>query len=194
LKEEKVYSLDSTLISTYKYEYSFGGQTVFKYHYNWKNKLVSTLKSEYDNDKRLIRETQIIDSIGKNRGMVTSYSYSGNTRTIELSNLDGSILETETEETDSHGNLVKTTITEYENTCSFDHENEYDSKGRILSTTVYRGDKHEFCKSTGYTYNDDGTIKKVHWIFTRSVYLSREIVESVKEIIDHEYTYIYKKK
>lgn len=164
--------------------------SVFIIHsYNWKNELVSTTKYEYTYGYKLIRETEIIDSIGKDHGKVWTYSYSGNTETIEITNLkDGSLIEKQVNDLDSYGNTTKMTLNifydfaispvTYEYTFKYD----YDSQGKILRQTHFTGS----AGYTEYTYNNDGTIQKEHY----AIGLNTDF----EEIYDLEYTYKYKKK
>ena len=191
-KEERFYDRNNTITSTYKYEYNYVDSFVVMYSYNWKDQLVSTIKSEYNNDKKLIRETEIVDSISNDYGKVKTYSYSVNTKTTDITNLkDGLLYRRIIEEVDSHGNFK---FVDYGNTV-YKYENEYDSEGRILTITEYFSDEEADYNYTGYTYNDDGTVKKKQQIFSRVTTAGPGLVIDYKrEVYDFEYTYIYKKK
>ena len=198
-KEDRFYGKNNTLIYTYKYEYSVGASLMVRYCYNWQNQLVSTIKTEYNNDKKLIRETEIVDSIGNDYGTVKTHSYSGNTETIDITNLkDGSFSDRIVHEEDSHGNVTKTTFIPYgwyTKTHEYKYENEYDSEGRILTITEHFSDEESDYNYTGYTYNDDGTVKKKQQIFSRVTTAGPGLViDYRREVYDYEYTYIYKKK
>lgn len=203
-KEEREYKND-ILINTYKYEYNNDGSLIVQYCYNWKDQLVSTKKIEYNNDKKLIRETEIVDSIGNDYGTVKTHSYSGNTETIDITNLkEGSVPYRIVHEKDSHGNVTKTTFISYSTFNSYvwytkkneyKYENEYDSEGRILTITEHFSDEESDYNYTGYTYNDDGTVKKKQQIFSRVTTVGPGLVIDYKrEVYDFEYTYKYKKK
>ena len=188
-KEERAYDLNDlkTLISSYKYEYNYVDSILIVYGYNWKGKLVNTYIREYDYAEKLIKYTEVIDSIGKDYGQVFTYSYSGNTETIDITKLkDGSFSQRIVHEEDSHGNVTKTAITYKDGqTISSENINEYDSKGRLLKKTGPIYDDGVNYGYTEYTYNDDGTIKKQHIVSRDSRH---------EEEYDLEYTYKYKKK
>lgn len=194
--EERVYDLNNlkSLISSYKYEYNYEDLSYVVYGYNWKGNLVITYIREFDNAKNLIKHTEVIDSIGKDYGTIRTYSYSGNVETIDVSKLkDGSFSERIVHEEDSHGYIIKTTVT-YNNgpTTTSEYINEYDSNGRLLKRTgpIYNNSVNY--GYTEYTYNDDGTIKKQHVVARLN---SPEDVGPVQnEEYDLEYTYKYKKK
>ena len=155
--------------------------------YNWKNELVRTDKNEYSYDEKLIKSTEIIDSIGKDHGSVRIYSYSETTVTMEETNLkDGSFMQKYTREYDSYGNITKMTTSYKSGNIYIDEfSHEYDSNGNILKTTgpttngVNRG-------YTEYTYNDDGPIKNQHCV--------NGLNTDYEKVYDLEYTYKYKKK
>ena len=195
IKEKRECYKDGS-VHTYKYEYSDGGASEVRYCYNWKDQLVSTLKLEYDNEKRPIKSLNIIDSIGNNYGYVTTYTYSGNERTIEITYLkDGSLFKKLTEEMDSHGYAIKAAYTTSPGTTYlYDFENEYDSEGKILAITQYKDSDRTNYIYTGYTYNDDGTVKNIQEINTWTTKVSDRIIDYKRQICDYEYTYTYKKK
>ena len=169
-----------------KREYNRADSIFIIYSYNWKYQLVSTTKFEYTYGDKLKRETEIIDSIGKDHGKVWTYSYSGNIKTVDVTNLkDGSLIEKQIYELDSYGYTTKFTRYSYTweySTSPIKYEYEYklayDSQGRLLrasSSNAY----------TEYTYNADGTLKK-----------KRDVSETRfgTDITDYEYAYTYKKK
>ena len=188
--EQKFYNYKTDEYLGYnKRELNLADSVFIIYSYNWKNELVSTTKYEYTYGYKLIRETEIIDSIGKDHGKIWTYSYSENIQTIELTNLkDGSLIEKQVNELDSYGNATKATINVFYDfalspiTHEYTFKYNYDSQGRILRkthSTVSQG-------YTEYTYNNDGTIKKEHY--------AEALNTDYKEIYDLEYTYKYKKK
>ena len=183
--ESRLYSKDN-LLNLYKHEY--GNSSLVTYVYNWKNQLVSTVKNEYNHDGKIAKHTEIIDSIGKDYGVVFTYSYSGNTETIEFTNLkDGSFERKVTNEYDSHGNVSKTIKTSAMGWISTgEYINEYDSNGRLQKTTGPKFDDGTPYGCTEYTYNADGTVKKEHYVNNIETYSQEEY--------DLEYTYTYKKK
>ena len=193
--EEIVYDLNNlkSITSRYKYEYIYAdsGVIVSTYDYNWKNKLVLTYKREFrkiDSDYQLTKWTEIIDSIGKDRGTVSTYSYSGNTETIYRTNLkDGAFSEKIVHEMDGHDNVTKTTISYAKGQISTaEYVNEYDSNGWLLKKTGPTYDDGTTYGYTEYTYNADGTVKKEHCVTRMGTYSEEEY--------DLEYTYKYKKK
>ena len=185
--ESREYNSNNTLIYTSKYEYNYVDSFRVMSVYNWKNELVRTDKNEYSYDEKLIKCTEIIDSIGKDHGSVYIYSYSGTTVTMEKTNLkDGSFMQKYTREYDSYGNITKMTTSYKSGNIYIDEfSHEYDSNGNILKTTgpttngVNRG-------YTEYTYNDDGTIKNQHCV--------NGLNTDYEKVYDLEYTYKYKKK
>ena len=208
LSEEISYDLNdlNSIIDRWKIErkYTDSGVVVSSYQYNWKNKLVLTYIREFskesDSDYKLTKWTHIIDSIGKNHGQVYTYSYSGNTETIEVTNLDdGSFSEKIVHELDSHGNVTKTTSTHAGGGTSVSkYEYEYDSHGRLVKKTgpIYVsasvfGYIEQNAGYVEYTYNDDGTIWKEHYVDNVSVY---NMDKYIQKEYDLEYTYKYKKK
>ena len=194
--EEIIYDLNdlNSIIDRWKIEckYTDSGVVEYSYQYNWKNKLVLTYIREFskesDSDYKLTKWTHIIDSIGKNHGQVYTYSYSGNTRTIEVTNLDdGSFSEKIVHELDSHGNATKTTSTHAGGWIStMETVYEYDSNGLIVKKTGPKYDNGTIYGYVEYTYNDDGTTRKEHHVDRMNT--------SSEEEYDLEYTYKYKKK
>lgn len=194
--EEISYDLNdlNSIIDRWKIEckYTDSGVVEYSYQYNWKNKLVLTYIREFskesDSDYKLTKWTHIIDSIGKNHGQVFTYSYSGNTETIEVTNLDdGSFSEKIVHELDSHGNTTKTTSTHAGGWIStMETVYEYDSNGLIVKKTGPKYDNGTIYGYVEYTYNDDGTTRKEHHVDRRNTFSEEEY--------DLEYTYKYKKK
>ena len=182
--ERREYNSNNTLIYTSKYEYNYVDSFRVMSVYNWKNELVRTDKNEYSYDEKLIKCTEIIDSIGKDHGSVRIYSYSETTVTMEETNLkDGSFMQKYTREYDSHGNITKMTTSYRLGSIHTDEfSNEYDSNGRLLKTTMYNG----VYGYTEYTYNDDGTVKNQHCV--------NGLNTDYEKVYDLEYTYKYKKK
>ena len=194
--EERVYDLNDlkTLTTTCKYEYNYVDSILVISVYNWKGNHVYTYRREYDYTERLIKLTEIVDSIGKDYGNVYTYSYSGNVETIDVTKVkDGSFSERIVHEEDSHGYIIKTTVT-YNNgsTTSTEYINEYDSNGRLLKRTgpIYNNSVNY--GYTEYTYNDDGTIKKQHVVARLNS--PKDVGPVQNEEYDLEYTYKYKKK
>lgn len=164
-----------------KREYNRADSVFIIYSYNWKDKLVSTTKFEYTYGDKLKRETEIIDSIGKDHGKVWTYSYNGNIKTVDVTNLkDGSLIEKQVYELDNYGNATKFTRYNYYFQTSpiideYEFKYAYDSQGKLLKASSSDG-------YTEYTYNADGTLKKEHEVY------------NISETTDYEYTYTYKKK
>ena len=180
--ESRLYKNDD-LVKLFKHEY--GNFSLVTYGYNSKNKLVTTVKNEYSQDGKIIKHTEIVDSISKDYGFVSTYSYSGNTETIVATNLkDGSLNQKHEYEYDSHGNIVKEIYFNYSLQKGYTYENtyEYDAQGRLVSKVC---DRDYELVHVNYTYNDDGTIRNEHYINTG---------EKLFEEYDLEYTYKYKKK
>ena len=180
--ESRLYKNDD-LVELFKHEY--GNSSLVTYGYNSKNQLVTTVKNEFSQDGKIVKHTEIVDSISKDYGFVSTYSYSGNTETIVDTNLkDGSLNQKHEYEYDSHGNIVKEIYFNYSLQKGYTYENtyEYDAQGRLVSKVC---DRDYELVHVNYTYNDDGTIRNEHYINKG---------EKLFEEYDLEYTYKYKKK
>lgn len=157
--EYRLYSLNYK----YKYQYNEIDSVSVMYQYNEKGSLTETHYYEYDNLRRLEKETRIVNYISNGYGNVDSYSYDGNVVTIIGTNYeDGKLRYTKVLEYDSHKNLTKSTYTSTDDgkPSVTEYEYEYDSNGRISkSTTPYY---LIYKKYKEYTYNEDGTINKIH--------------------------------
>lgn len=185
----------------YKYEYSYtdSGVVESSYKYNYQNKLVITEKSEYDSGHKLKKWTEIVNTVTDDNGTVKTYSYSGNTETIEVRDLYGSLSEKIVLELDSHDNVTKITSTYVGGGTSVSkYEYEYDSHGRLVKKTgpIYAsasvfGYIEQNAGYVEYTYNDDGTIWKEHYVDNVGVY---NMDQYIQKQYDLEYTYKYNKK
>ena len=190
--EERITDLNDSksIITRYlmEYDYADSGAVVTMHEYNWNNKLVLTYIREFGNDQRLTKWTEHVDSIGNNSGVVRTYSYSGNTETIEITNLkNGSFVQKIVSEKDSHDNVTKTTITYAKGGISTaEYVNEYDSNGRLKKKTGPIYDGGTIYGYTEYTYNGDGTVSKEHCVNKMGAFSEEEY--------DLEYSYKYEMK
>lgn len=152
----------SILQYKYKYEYNSFDSVSVMCKYSKSGSLNETHQYEYDNSKRLSKETEIVNYVRNDYGYVRSYEYSGNTVTVTTTMLeDGSFFGKSVYEYDSHHNLVKSSYTSGTDgkTTSSVYKYEYDSKGRLIKKTS-PDLSHERYRE--YTYNEDGTIEKIH--------------------------------
>ena len=184
---QKLYGINNNAyLGMYKSEFNTianADSSYVEYTYNWKDQLVSTEIHEFTYDGKMVKYTEIIDSIGKDHGKVSTVTHSGNTTTTVVTNLkDGSFIEKYVLEYDSHGNVTKNTsyVNEFNPGYSINNRYVYDSQERLIKK--YDGD-YGYVE---YTYNNDGTIHKEHYV---------EGLNTIdKETYDLEYTYKYKKK
>ena len=165
----------------YKYEYNSFDSVSVMYQYSKDGSLTETRKYEYDNNKRLSVETEIVNYIRNNYGYIRSYEYKGNIVTVTTTLLeDGSFFYKNVYEYDNYHNLVKSSYTSSRNgtTTSDVYKFVYDSEGRVIKKTIpiTYGEKY-----FDYSYNVDGTIHIIH--------LSNNYNTSQSDL---EYTYTYK--
>ena len=181
--------LSYKLISEYN---SFGDVSV-KYQYGEKG-LQETWEYEYDNNRRVIKETDTfyygVDGNMKT-GTVFTYGYGEKADTIYFHHLkDGSFYRKNIDENDSHNGRSRTTVV-YANgdTDILEYIREFDSKGRIVKSVgpiFVEGVDSTRYAATQYvdmSYNEDGSFHIMHYK-----------IPAKNEEYDLEYTYKYKKK
>lgn len=183
LVEKNDYTL--TLLD-YKYIYSYNSiDSVSKMIvYDDDGDLYETWTYEYDDIRRLKKSTVVENWLNNNYGYINNYTYSGNSITNTTYNLkDGTLFGITLDEYDSHGNLMSNTWTNGETGKSTKQQEityEYLSNGKISKTTSWTMSPSSLTYKD-YTYNDDGSIQKIH------VSYSYKTEES-----DLIYEYIYK--
>lgn len=169
----------------YKYIYSYNSiDSISKMKvYNKDGELYETWTYEYDNTKRLIKATYK-DELSNNFGYIHNYTYSGYNITDTTYNLkDGSLFGITLDEYDSHGNLTSNTWING-NTGKRTQQKgiiyEYDLNGKITKETSW-GMLSDNLTYKDYTYNEDGSIQKIHLSYSYN-----------KDESDLIYEYIYK--
>ena len=174
------------------FEYNSFGKVSVKYRYV-EDRLRETVEYEYDNNRRVIKETDTYYSIDGNRktGTIYTYGYGENADTTYYYNLtDGAFIRKSINENDSHNGRSRSTII-YANgdTDVLEYIQEYDSKGRIIKSAgpifVEGVDPTRYATTqyVEYSYKEDG-----------SPYILHYKIPSKNEEYDLEYTYKYKKK
>ena len=173
-----------------KFKYEYNGNVSVGYRYSSDGRLRETIKSEYDNEGRLVKETTIYGSSDSNSGYVFTYSYGENTETRTYSNLeDGSLIWQDVDVDDTLNNISKTIRTLANGDKIFiQHTFELDSNGRICKNVGPIVSAEEGVNTAGLahtqyrerSFNDDGLVKKEHIA-----------VPADNEEYDLEYTYTY---
>ena len=176
--------------SSCKYKFEYNGDVSVMYRYSSDGRLGETVKSEYDKEGRLVKETTIYGPSGSNSGYVFTYSYDENTETRTYTNLkDGSLIWQDVEENDTLNNVSKSIRTLANGDKIFvQHTYEFDSKGRICKDVGPIVSAEEGVNTAGLahtqyrerSFNDDGLVKKEH------IAVPADNVE-----YDLEYTYTY---
>lgn len=174
-----------------KIKFEYNGNVAFRYQYSSNDILMQTVKSEYNDKGRLVKETTSYGSPDSNTGNVYTYSYGENTVTITNTNLkDGSLIWQDVEETDSHNYTTKTVRTLANgDKVLFEYTCEYDSKGRMCKIVGPIVSAKEGVNISGYahtqyrerSFNEEGLIEKEH------ITIPADNVE-----YDLEYSYKYK--
>lgn len=162
LVEKNEYEL-SLLQNKYRYQYNEFDSVSVMQKYSKDGSLNETHTYEYDTNHRLIKDTEIVNYVRNDYGYIHTYTYSGNKVTEVITMFeDGSPFGTYVREYDSHKNLISSSYTSAQDgkTSISKYEYEYDSKGRISKSTSPYSILYKRYKE--YTYNDDGTINKIH--------------------------------
>lgn len=166
----------------YKYFYSYNSiDSVSEMKkYTKDGDLSETWTYEYDNSKRLSKATVI----GLNSGYIHNYTYSGyNITDTTYSIREKALFGITFNEYDSHGNLTSNTWTNGDTGKKTQQKGityEYNSNGKMTKSTSWSMLPKNLTYKD-YTYNEDGTLHKIH------ISYSNKTSES-----DLIYEYIYK--
>ena len=174
------------------FEYNSFGKVSVKYRYV-EDRLRETWEYEYDNNGRVIKETDTyhyVDGTSKTATIFT-YGYGEKADTTYLYYpTDGGFYRKSIREYDSHHNTVKiTNIYANGDTDIFENIHEYDSKGRatkLVGPIFVEGvdpTRYAATQYVDFSYNEDGDPHIMHYK-----------IPSQNEEYDLEYTYKYKKK
>lgn len=190
---ENNYDLSNNLLYKYISERNSFGRDSIRYRYSGE-RLTETVEYEYDNNRRVIKETDTYyGGIDGNRktGTVYTYGYGEKADTIYFYHLnDDSFFRKNINEHESNDGRSRTTVV-YANgdTDVLEYEQEYDSKGRITKSVgpIFAGGvdptRYAATQYVDFSYNEDG-----------SPYILHYKIPSQNEEYDLEYTYKYKKK
>ena len=174
------------------FEYNSFGKVSVKYRYV-EDRLRETWEYEYDNNGRVIKETDTyhyVDGTSKTATIFTyGYSEKADTTYLYYPN-NGGFYRKSINERDSHNAILRSTVV-YANgdTDVLEYEQEYDSKGRITKCVgpIFAGGvdptRYAATQYVDFSYNEDG-----------SPYILHYKIPSQNEEYDLEYTYKYKKK
>ena len=174
------------------FEYNSFGKVSVKYRYV-EDRLRETWEYEYDNNGRVIKETDTyhyVDGTSKTATIFTyGYSEKADTTYLYYPN-NGGFYRKSINERDSHNGRSRSTII-YANgdTDVLEYEQEYDSKGEIIKSVgpiFVKGvdpTRYAATQYVDFSYNEDG-----------SPYILHYKIPSQNEEYDLEYTYKYKKK
>lgn len=147
------------------YSYNSNDLISKKIVYDNDGDLHETWTYEYDNTRKLIKSTVVENWLSNNFGYIHNYTYSGNEITETTYNLqDGTLFGITFDEYDSYGNLISNTWTNGETGKKTQQKGiayEYNSKGQISKETFWTMDPNHLTYRN-YTYNEDGTVQKVH--------------------------------
>ena len=174
------------------FEYNSFGKVSVKYRYV-EDRLRETWEYEYDNNGRVIKETDTyhyVDGTSKTATIFTyGYSEKADTTYLYYPN-NGGFYRKSINERDSHNAILRSTVV-YANgdTDVLEYEQEYDSKGRITKSVgpIFAGGvdptRYAATQYVDFSYNEDGDPHIMHYK-----------IPSQNEEYDLEYTYKYKKK
>ena len=174
------------------FEYNSFGKVSVKYRYV-EDRLRETWEYEYDNNGRVIKETDTyhyVDGTSKTATIFTyGYSEKADTTYLYYPN-NGGFYRKSINERDSHNAILRSTVV-YANgdTDVLEYEQEYDSKGEIIKSVgpiFVKGvdpTRYAATQYVDFSYNEDG-----------SPYILHYKIPSQNEEYDLEYTYKYKKK
>ena len=174
------------------FEYNSFGKVSVKYRYV-EDRLRETWEYEYDNNGRVIKETDTyhyVDGTSKTATIFTyGYSEKADTTYLYYPN-NGGFYRKSINERDSHNGRSRSTII-YANgdTDVLEYEQEYDSKGEIIKSVgpiFVKGvdpTRYAATQYVDFSYNEDGDPYILHYK-----------IPAKNEEYDLEYTYKYKKK
>lgn len=175
-----------------RFEYNSFGKVSVKYRYV-EDRLRETWEYEYDNNGRVIKETDTyhyVDGTSKTATIFTyGYSEKADTTYLYYPN-NGGFYRKSINERDSHNAILRSTVV-YANgdTDVLEYEQEYDSKGRITKCVgpIFAGGvdptRYAATQYVDFSYNEDGDPHIMHYK-----------IPAKNEEYDLEYTYKYKKK
>lgn len=183
LIEKNDYTL-SLLDRKYIYSYNSIDSVSKMIIYDDDGDLYETWNYEYDDMRRLSKSTVVENWMSESFGYINNYAYSGNNITKTAYKLkEGTLFGITFDEYDSHGNLTSNTWTSGETGKTTKQRGityEYTSNGKISKTASWTMNPTSLTYKN-YTYNDDGSIQKIH------ISYSYKTEES-----DLIYEYIYK--
>ena len=174
------------------FEYNSFGKVSVKYRYV-EDRLRETWEYEYDNNGRVIKETDTyhyVDGTSKTATIFTyGYGEKADTTYLYYPN-NGGFYRKSINERDSHNAILRSKVV-YANgdTDVLEYEQEYDSKGEIIKSVgpiFVKGvdpTRYAATQYVDFSYNEDG-----------SPYILHYKIPSQNEEYDLEYTYKYKKK
>lgn len=174
------------------FEYNSFGKVSVKYRYV-EDRLRETWEYEYDNNGRVIKETDTyhyVDGTSKTATIFTyGYSEKADTTYLYYPN-NGGFYRKSINERDSHNAILRSTVV-YANgdTDVLEYEQEYDSKGRITKSVgpIFAGGvdptRYAATQYIDFSYNEDGSPHIMHYK-----------IPAKNEEYDLECTYKYKKK
>lgn len=174
------------------FEYNSFGKVSVKYRYV-EDRLRETWEYEYDNNGRVIKETDTyhyVDGTSKTATIFTyGYSEKADTTYLYYPN-NGGFYRKSINERDSHNAILRSTVV-YANgdTDVLEYEQEYDSKGRITKSVgpIFAGGvdptRYAATQYVDFSYNEDGDPHIMHYK-----------IPAQNEEYDLEFTYKYKKK
>ena len=174
------------------FEYNSFGKVSVKYRYV-EDRLRETWEYEYDNNGRVIKETDTyhyVDGTSKTATIFTyGYSEKADTTYLYYPN-NGGFYRKSINERDSHNAILRSTVV-YANgdTDVLEYEQEYDSKGRITKCVgpIFAGGvdptRYAATQYVDFSYNEDGDPHIMHYK-----------IPAQNEEYDLEFTYKYKKK
>ena len=174
------------------FEYNSFGKVSVKYRYI-EDRLSETVEYEYDNNGRVIKETDTYHHADGTRKTATIFTYGygekADTTYLYYPN-NGGFYRKSINERDSHNAILRSTVV-YANgdTDVLEYEQEYDAKGRITKSVgpifVEGVDptKYAATQYVDFSYGEDGNIHIMHYK-----------IPAKNEEYDMEYSYKYKKK
>ena len=189
---ENDYDLSNNLLYKYIYERNSFGRDSIRYRYSGE-RLMETKEYEYDNNRRVIKETETYYSIDGNRktGTIYTHGYGEKADTTYFYHLnDGSFFRKNISENNSNNGRTRTTVV-YANgdTDVLEYIYEYDSKRRIIKhvgpifAEGVDSTRYASTQYVEYSYDEDDRPHIMHYK-----------IPAKNEEYDLEYTYKYKKK
>ena len=174
------------------FEYNSWGKVSVKNRYV-EDRLSETVEYEYDNNGRVIKETDTYHYVNGTSKTATIFAYGygekADTTYLYYPN-NGGFYRKSINERNSHNGILRSTVV-YANgdTDVLEYEYEYDSKGRITKSVgpIFAGGvdptRYAATQYVDMSYNEDGSFHIMHYK-----------IPAKNEEYDLEYTYKYKKK